>query len=79
MEVQNFTSPLRKLVNFFRKSRDRWKEKYQEAKRLCKKLSNQVRAVERSRKKWRDLACKYQRRLSELEQALGEANKNAHV
>jgi hypothetical protein len=78
MDVKSFTSPLRKLVNFFQRSRDRWKTKYQEAKRLCKKLSNQVRAVEKSRARWRELAQQYERQVSELEQAL-ETNKNATV
>ena len=78
MEVKNFISPLRKLVVFFRKSRDRWKEKCQEAKRLCKKLSNQLRAVESSRQQWRELAQQYQSQVKELERAL-ETNKNASV
>jgi predicted RNase H-like nuclease (RuvC/YqgF family) len=75
MDAKTFTSPLRKLVQFFQHSRDNWKAKYQEAKRLCKKLSNQVRAVEKSREHWRELAQRRQRRVQSLEQELA-ANKN---
>jgi hypothetical protein len=75
MDAKTFTSPVRKLVQFFQRSRDNWKAKYQQAKRLCKKLSNQVRAVEKSREHWRELAQRSQRRVQSLEQELA-ANKN---
>jgi len=75
MDAKTFTSPLRKLVPFFQRSRDNWKAKYQQAKRLCKKLSNHVRAVEKSREHWRELAQRSQRRVQSLEQELA-ANKN---
>jgi hypothetical protein len=75
MDAKPFTTPLRKLVQFFQRSRDNWKAKYHEAKRLCKKLSNQVRAVEKSREHWRELAQRSQRRVQRLEQELA-ANKN---
>jgi predicted nucleic acid-binding Zn-ribbon protein len=75
MEAKTFTSPLRKLVQFFQRSRDNWKAKYQEAKRVCKQLSNQVRAVEKSREHWRELAQRSQRQVQGLEQELA-ANKN---
>lgn len=64
------------MVQFFQHSRDNWKANYQEAKRLCKKLSNQVRAVEKSRERWRELAQRRQRQVQSLEQELA-ANKNA--
>ena len=76
MEAKTFTSPLRKLVQFFQRSRDNWKAKYQQAKRLCKKLSNQVRVVEKSREHWRELARHSQRQVHHLEQELA-AIKNA--
>ena len=76
MDAKTFTSPLRKLAQFFQRSRDNWKAKYQEAKRRGKKLSNQVRAVEKSREHWRELAQRSQRRVQRLEQELA-ANKNA--
>lgn len=56
METQEFKSPERKLVRFFRRSRDGWKLKYMKCKQQRKKLSNQVRAVEKSRAHWKEVA-----------------------
>ena len=53
MESDELKSPVRKLVRFFRSSRDGWKSKYQEAKRNNKRLVNQVRVVEKSREHWK--------------------------
>lgn len=68
-----FKSPVSKLLKFFPQSRDRWKAKCQQAKRNNKKLANQVRAVEKSREHWKQLAksaqqlsAQYQRELAEL-------------
>lgn len=52
-EHNSFASPLRKLVSFFKKSRDRWKEKYLAAKKENKKLINKVCFLESSRQKWK--------------------------
>jgi peptidoglycan hydrolase CwlO-like protein len=41
------------LIWFFRKSRDRWKSKYQNLKATVKGLKNQVVAVTKSREQWR--------------------------
>lgn len=68
-----FKSPVCKLLKFFPQSRDRWKAKCQLAKRDNKKLANQVRAVEKSRDHWkqvakdaRQLSTKYQHELEKL-------------
>jgi hypothetical protein len=68
-----YKSPVSKLLTFFPQSRDRWKAKCQEAKRVNKKLANQVRAVEKSREHWRQaalaarqLAVQYERELEAL-------------
>lgn len=63
-------SPLRKLVAFFQKSRNAWKEKHHVAKAECKKLSNQVRAVEKSRQRWRERAEAQEQRADALEREL---------
>ena len=76
METTEFRSPIRKLVSFFRSSRDGWKEKYQESKRENKRLGNQVRAVEKSRAHWRQVAQAKGRHVRQLEREL-EAAKNA--
>ena len=75
METKEFRSPIRKLVSFFRSSRDGWKEKYQESKRKNKRLGNQVRAVEKSRAHWKQVAKAEGRQVRRLEREL-EATKN---
>ena len=75
METKELRSPVRKLVRFFRSSRDGWKAKCQEWKRNNKKLSNQVRAVEKSREHWRQIAKAERQRVRQLEREL-EAAKN---
>ena len=78
MDATMFTSPLRKLVRFFQKSRDAWKAKCQEAKKNCKKLSNQTRAVEKSRDHWKEVARRHQEALQALQLKLSE-DKNGAV
>lgn len=75
METKELKSPVRKLVSFFRSSRDGWKAKCHESKRNNKRLSNQVRAVERSRDRWKQIAKSERRRVRRLEREL-EAVKN---
>ena len=56
-----FTSPWRNLAWSFRKSRDAWKNKYQELKGEHKRLQNQVHDVCKSRQEWRSKAEQEQR------------------
>jgi CHASE1-domain containing sensor protein len=70
METTEFKSPVRKLLNFFRSSRDGWKEKYQESQRRNKRLANQVRAVEKSRARWKQLAKTERQQVRRLEREL---------
>ncbi len=44
-----YKSPRRKLVTFFEKSRDQWKEKCSKAKAKVKQLNNRVRFLEKSK------------------------------
>ena len=74
-EVHEFKSPTRKLLRFFHKSRDGWRRKHHELRARCKKLGNQVRAVERSREQWKTRVKEQAQRLGELEREL-EALKN---
>ena len=48
-----YTSPARKLIRFFHKSRDQWKAKCQSAKATVKRLENRVRFLERSKDNWK--------------------------
>ena len=49
-------SPVRKLIPFFQNSRDQWKARHHDVQTLLTKEQNQVWAVERSRKNWRQRA-----------------------
>jgi hypothetical protein len=53
LEQNSYKSPVRKLVNFFEKSRDNWKEKYQRNKKENQKLKNKVCALRTSQQKWK--------------------------
>lgn len=72
METKEFRSPARKLVSFFQHSRDMWKAKCQERKYAAKLLSNQVRAVEKSREQWKEKAKSHEERVRQLEGELSE-------
>ena len=52
MAPVGFRSPLRKLVAFFNASRDRWKEKCQQAKYELKLLKRRFRNLQISRDQW---------------------------
>ncbi len=67
-----YLSPLKKLVVFFRNSRDQWKAKHHEVKKMVKMLQNQTRAVERSRQVWRTRAESAERQAKELQREIGE-------
>lgn len=67
-----YLSPLKKLVVFFRNSRDQWKAKHHEVKKLVKRLQNQTRAVERSRQAWRTRAESAERQAKGLQREIGE-------
>jgi len=73
--VDEFRSPLRKLVRFFQSSRDNWKRKCQQAKLKSKLMGNQVRAVEASRAEWRSRAEKSEQRVAELERELADLKR----
>jgi len=68
--ARKWKSPTRKLVEFFHGSRNRWKAKCQELRSSRKRMINQVRAVEESRKKWATRAEQAEERISELEREL---------
>lgn len=74
-DVDQCTSPRKKLLRFFARSRDGWKSKCREAKDRCKRLGNQVRAVEKSRQQWRDLAEQREQRIAELEEEVAKLKR----
>ena len=67
-----YKSRPRVLLAFFKRSRDNWKRKAQEAKAALKLAKNQNRAVQQSRAKWKtqakDLEAELRRVREELEE-----------
>lgn len=53
MEHLEFRSPLRKLVTFFKASRDNWKEKCQRAKYERKLLKRRLENLQKRHDTWR--------------------------
>jgi chromosome segregation ATPase len=51
---KTYSSPQRKLVKFFERSRDRWKAKSQAAKRVLKGVGTRLGRLERSNAAYRD-------------------------
>lgn len=56
MEDKAYLSPDYKLLAFFEKSRDRWKNKALDRKQHIRRLEKRVAALEASRRKWREKA-----------------------
>jgi predicted RNase H-like nuclease (RuvC/YqgF family) len=68
---REYKSPRRKLLRFFEKSRDKWKLKYLEVKKVLKRLTNRIRFLERSK-------AEYKQRVEELQAQLA-ALKASHL
>src|SRR5277367_1987568 len=67
------------LIWFFRKSRDRWKRKYQDLKATVKGFKNQIAAVTKSREQWRHKAEEASERVSALEIQMSELRAQAEA
>jgi septal ring factor EnvC (AmiA/AmiB activator) len=52
-EAREYRSPRRVLAQFFEKSRDLWKAKYQALQERVKEFRTEVRDLRRSRDRWR--------------------------
>ena len=61
-----YKSPQRKLVNFFERSRNKWKAKYTEAKDKLKRLETRIRYLEKSK-------AQYKEEVKELKRKLGQS------
>jgi predicted nucleic acid-binding Zn-ribbon protein len=65
--VNEFRSPARVLASFFRKSRDRWKQKYMDAKVELKRFKVRVADVLKSRDAWKEKTAAKQREIESLQ------------
>ena len=70
MESEAFKSPVKKLVRFFERRRDKWKAKHHKVKQELKLMGNQVRAVEKIRAHWKEVAQQERQRVRELSREL---------
>jgi uncharacterized coiled-coil DUF342 family protein len=75
-EQKTYRSPLNKLVRFFEKSRDGWKEKCQAAKRKAKTLLNHVATLKKSRNHWKAQARQHRDEVQRLRLELEQAKNN---
>jgi hypothetical protein len=66
-EVPTYLSPSRVLIRSFRKSRDKWKQKYQDLKRVLKRCQVSVHDVRVSRDTWRKRAESAEQQLLEIQ------------
>jgi hypothetical protein len=64
---KEYTSPVWKLVRCFEKSRDQWKTKCREAKRMLKCLKSRIRFLQKSRDQWRQKAKQLAQELAEAQ------------
>jgi hypothetical protein len=55
-EDNGYSSPAYKLLAFFEKSRDNWKNKARERKQRIRRLEKRVAELETSRRKWKEKA-----------------------
>ncbi len=69
-DEEGYKSPKGKLVTFFRKSRDGWKEKARESKTVIKRLKNRIAFLEKSK-------ARLQEKVTALEQELARLKKDS--
>lgn len=77
MDSLPYRSPISKLLQFFRRSRDQWKAKCQEAKRENKSLKYRLAVMTESRNRWKAEVRGLRKSTPEgMEQAQEEPSKN---
>jgi chromosome segregation ATPase len=63
----SYRSPRRVLADWFRKSRNNWKQKYADLKIEIKRFKNRVYDLEKSRDRWKEQAATHQQQLDALQ------------
>ena len=69
----SYSSPPRKLLRFFLKSRDQWKAKCQRAKTTVKRLENRLHFLEKSKAQWKSKAQALEKEKAQLKAKAPEA------
>jgi hypothetical protein len=72
MEAKTYRSPIKKLLGFFVRSRDGWKQKCQGAKVRIRRLSSRLQKLKVSRNRWKERAVAL---CGELAQVHGELDR----
>ena len=68
--MSEYKSPPHKLLRYFEKRRDAWREKYHEKTYENKILKNKIARVGESREQWKGKALELEKRVKELEAEL---------
>lgn len=76
MQEKTYKSPLKKLVKFFEKSRDSWKNKYTEKNKELKRAKNQINDLKQRKEDWKERAKKAEDELKEINSKSSEVKKN---
>jgi len=66
MQEKNYKSPLKKLVKFFEKSRDNWKNKYLEKKKELKRATNRIYDLKLRKEEWKKRALEAESKITEI-------------
>ena len=76
---KTYTSPVRKLVRFFEKSRDQWKAKHHALKAVLKRLENRVRFLETSKAHWKSRVKELEAEVARLQASERALEKGVEV
>lgn len=76
MMLNDFKSPKHKILGMLMSGREKWKAKHHQVKKLLKLAENQVRAVTKSRDKWRKRALDVEHQLRDVQAG---QKKTSHV
>jgi hypothetical protein len=67
VSLPEYKSPKHKLLRFFEKSRDSWKEKYHEKTYENKILKNKIARIDQYKEAWKQRALEAEKQIKELE------------
>ncbi len=73
--TEGYCSPVSKLVRFFRRSRDQWKQKCRQAKQYLKRAKHRAQQIAASRDRWKFRARQGQEGLRRAREELEELKK----
>lgn len=71
-KAETYKSPNYKLLSFFHRSRNGWKNKAEDRNLRIKRLKKRVAALEESRRKWKEKARAYKSRIAVLREETEE-------